>query len=91
MSGKIYKIKLEEKAANFIRSQTKKIQRQISNKIATLATEPCDKGQRISSTTNIFKIRAVRYRIAYVVEENHVLVLVIRIGHRRDFYRYFDR
>ena len=91
MSRKIYKIKIEKEPADFIRNQTKKIQRQILNKITALATDPCGRGERIKSTANIFKIRAGRYRIAYVVEEDRVLILVIRIGHRRDFYRYFGR
>ena len=90
-SGKIYKIKIADKAADFIRKQTKKNQRQIMNKISSLAQDPCDKGDRIKSKPEFYKIRSGIFRIAYTVQEKQVIVLVLRIGHRKDFYRYFDR
>jgi mRNA interferase RelE/StbE len=90
-SGKIYKIKIVDSAADFIRKQTKKNQRQIMNKISSLAEDPCGKGDRIKNKPKFFKIRSGVFRIAYMVKENQVIVLVLRIGHRKDFYRYFDR
>jgi mRNA interferase RelE/StbE len=90
-SGKIYKIKIANSAADFIRKQTKKNQRQIMNKISSLAQDPRSKGDRIKSSPEFFKIRSGSFRIAYTVKERKVVVLVLRIGHRRDFYRYFER
>ncbi len=90
-SGKIYKIKIEETAADFIRRQTKKNQRQIMNKISSLAQDPHSKGNRIKSKSEFFKIRSGIFRIAYRIKERQVIVLVLRIGHRKDFYRYFER
>jgi mRNA interferase RelE/StbE len=90
-SGKIYKIKIADTAADFIRKQTKKNQRQIMNKISSLAHDPCGKGDRIKSKPEFFKIRSGIFRIAYTIKESHVIVLVLRIGHRKDFYRYFER
>lgn len=90
-SGKIYKIKIADTAADFIRKQTKKNQRQIIKKISSLSQDPCGKGDRIKSSPEFFKIRSGNFRIAYTVKENQVIVLVLRIGHRKDFYRYFDR
>ena len=90
-STKIYKIKIADTAADFIRKQTKKNQRQIMNKISSLAHDPCGKGNRIKSKSEFFKIRSGIYRIAYTIKESHVIVLVLRIGHRKDFYRYFER
>jgi mRNA interferase RelE/StbE len=89
-SGKIYKIKIADTAADFIRKQTKKNQRQIMNKISSLAHDPREKGDRIKSKPEFFKIRSGIFRIAYMVKENQVIVLVLRIGHRKDFYRYFE-
>jgi mRNA interferase RelE/StbE len=90
-SGKIYKIKIADKAADFIRKQTKKNQRQIMSKISSLDHNPCGKGNRIKSKPEFFKIRSGNFRIAYKVKERQVIVLVLRVGHRSDFYRYFDR
>jgi mRNA interferase RelE/StbE len=90
-SGKIYKIKIADTAADFIRKQTKKNQRQIMNKISSLAQDPCSKGNPIKSKPEFFKIRSGNFRIAYTVKERQVFVLVVRVGHRKDFYRYFER
>jgi len=90
-SGKIYKIKIAETVADFIRKQTKKNQRQIMNKISSLAQDPHGKGNRIKSKPEFFKIRSGNFRIAYMVKERQVIVLVLRVGHRKDFYRYFER
>ena len=89
-SRKIYKIEIAEIAADFIRTQTKKIQRQIFSEITSLAQEPYGKGRRIKNSSDVFKIRPGCYRIAYSIKEDRLLVLVIRIGHRKDFYRYYD-
>ena len=90
-SGKIYKIKIADTAAGFIRKQTKKNQRQIMNKISSLTQDPCGKGNQIKNKPEFFKIRSGIFRIAYTVKEKQVIVLVLRIGHGKDFYRYFDR
>ncbi|MBC8468250.1 MAG: type II toxin-antitoxin system RelE/ParE family toxin [Planctomycetes bacterium] len=90
-SGKIYKIKIADTAADFIRKQTKKNQRQIMNKISFLTQDPCGKANRIKSKPEFFNIRSGIFRIAYTVKEKQVIVLVLRIGHRKDFYRYFER
>jgi mRNA interferase RelE/StbE len=90
-SGKVYRIKIADTAADFIRKQTKKNQRQIMNKISSLAHDPCGKSDRIKIKPEFFKIRSGVFRIAYMVKESQVIVLVLRIGHRKDFYRYFER
>lgn len=90
-SRKIYKIKIADTAADFIRKRAKKNQRQIMNKISSLAQDPYSKGNPIKSKPEFFKIRSGNFRIAYTVKERQVLVLVVRVGHRKDFYRYFER
>jgi mRNA-degrading endonuclease RelE of RelBE toxin-antitoxin system len=90
-SGKIYKIKITDTAADFIRKQSKKNQRQIMNKISSLTQDPCGEGNQIKSKPEFFKIRSGIFRIACTVKEKQVIVLVLRIGYRKDFYRYFER
>jgi mRNA interferase RelE/StbE len=88
---KIYKVRIAQVAADFIRAQSRKIQRQILDKIALLAKDPYNRGERIKGADDMFKIRSGDYRIAYKVEKAQLLILVVRVGHRQDFYRYFDQ
>ena len=90
-SGKIYKVKIANDAADFIRGQTKKIQRQIMDKINSLAESPESRGEPIRNSTDTFKIRSGWYRIAYKIQRSNIVVLVVRIGHRKDFYQYYDK
>lgn len=90
-SNGVYKVRIAQAAADFIREQSAKIQRQILDKISFLAKDPYNRGERIKGTTDMFKIRSGDYRIAYKVEKGQLLILVVRVGHRRDFYRFFDK
>jgi mRNA interferase RelE/StbE len=90
-SRKIYKIKIADDAADFIRGQPKKIQRQIINKINLLAESPESRGEPIRNSTNTFKTRTGWYRIAYQIQRNNLIVLVVRVGHRKNFYQYYDK
>ncbi|MHC4476234.1 MAG: type II toxin-antitoxin system RelE family toxin [Planctomycetota bacterium] len=88
--GTVYRIEIAEAAANFIRGQPKKVQRQIMRRISTLAQDPYGKGRKIKSTADVLRIRSGDYRIAYVVKRRRVLVLVLNVGHRSNFYRYYE-
>jgi len=90
-SRKIYKVKVSKDAADFIRGMLGKIQRQIRNKIKFVAKDPYNKGTKIKSSYGLFKTRSGNYRIAYKIKEDMILILVLRIGHRKDFYRYYER
>lgn len=83
-----YKIVIEGKALAELAKLPKKIQRQIGNKIDRLATNPRPAGSAIlQREKSLCRIRSGDYRIIYQIREKQVLVLVVRIGHRKDIYR----
>lgn len=43
--------------------------------------------QKLRGADDIWRIRVGDFRILYSVDDERLLVLVIRIGHRRDVYR----
>ena len=44
----------------------------------------------IKNSDGIYKIRSGTYRIAYQIIDERLIVLVVRVGHRSDFYRFYD-
>ena len=80
-------------AAKALAKMPRKVQRQVERKISALAQNPFPKGCRpIETTQNIYRIiRSGNYRIAYIARKRELIILVIRIGHRQDFYKYFSR
>lgn len=88
----VYRIELLPAAESDLASLPAKIQRQISNKIGTLATKPRRPDCKLrGDPQGRYKIRSGDYRIVYRIEDDRVLVIVVRIGHRKDIYRFLDR
>ena len=84
----MYKVQLTQPAADFIKAQTKKVQRQLIGKLRRLKDNPRPSdSKKIKGAENIYRLRSDVYRIVYQVFDERILVVVIRIGHRRDVYR----
>lgn len=84
----MYKVQLAQAAADFIRGQTKKVQRQITGKLRRLKDDPRPpEAKKIAGAENFYRLRSGVYRIVYQVFDDRVLVTVIRIGHRKDVYK----
>ena len=66
---------------------TKKDRQRIVRKIEALADNPRPPGCEKLSGYDRYRIRHGRYRIVYGVEDDELIVFVIKIGHRRDVYR----
>ena len=84
----MYKVQLTPAAADFIRGQDHKVQRQLTNKLAKLKNNPRPPAcKKIKGGENLYRLRSGVYRIVYQVFDEKILVIVIRIGHRKDVYK----
>ena len=61
--------------------------RRILSKFTLLAEDPFPAGSKKLAGTDWYRLRVGDYRIIYSVENARLLVLIIRIGHRREVYR----
>jgi mRNA interferase RelE/StbE len=53
-----------------------------------LAADPRPSGcKKLTGNTDYYRMRVGDYRVLYEVRDRDVLVLVIKIGHRREVYR----
>ena len=43
--------------------------------------------KKLQGTGDFYRIRIGDYRVIYQVEDEHLVVLVVNVGHRRDIYR----
>jgi mRNA interferase RelE/StbE len=63
-------------------------QQRIARAIDGLASDPRPRGAvKLAGEDGLWRVRAGDYRIIYSVEDGALLVLIIRIGHRREVYR----
>jgi len=68
----------------------RRFQRQVDRKIISLATNPRPrKATRLTGTKlkGLWKLRSGDYRIIYQIRETAIVVLVLKIGDRKDVYK----
>jgi len=84
-----YKIVIENKALAELATLPKKIQRQIANKIDRLSANARPSGCKMlkKGKSPLYRIRSGDYRIVYQIRQKQVLILVVRIAHRKDVYK----
>ena len=63
-------------------------QRRILARIESLGGSPRPRGcVKLRGSENTYRIRVGVYRVVYDVEDERLVVLIIRVRHRRDAYR----
>lgn len=84
-----YDIDWTAAALREIRKLDKRAAARVLAAISRLAAEPRPPGARhlVGHPPGIMRIRAGDYRIVYQVEDDHILVTVVRVAHRRAVYR----
>ena len=64
------------------------IQRRLVETIEGLESNPRPHGaKKLEGHDNLWRVRVGNYRIIYTLEDERLLVLVVKIGHRGDVYR----
>jgi len=83
-----YRIEVKPSAARALAKLPRPAQRRIARKIDALADGPRPEGaEKLKGANDLHSIRVGDYRVIYQIRDDVLLVLVVRIGHRRDVYR----
>ena len=84
-----YRVLIKPSAAREIDAVGQKKDRQrIVASIQSLARDPRPAGcQKLSGELDRYRLRLGRYRIVYSVGDSELVVVVVRVGHRKDVYR----
>ena len=63
-------------------------QKRILDKIESLAENPKPHGVKdLKGTVNLFRIRVGDYRIIYEIQDEILLISILKVGNRREVYR----
>jgi len=86
----MYKLKFLEKALNDLKKIDRANQKIIKEKLLILAKNPevlKNNIKRLSAPKEeYFRLRVGTYRIIFKKEEKELIILIVRIGHRREIY-----
>lgn len=83
-----YKIVFKRSVAKDLRAIPNQDIRRILARIDRLAEDPRPPGAERLTSDDKYRIRQGRYRILYTIADEIVTVTVVRVGHRRDVYRF---
>ena len=83
-----YSILLAPPAERQLKSLTEPVQKRIVKRLRTLRANPRPQGvKKLSSEDNLYRIREGDYRIIYTIRDKELIVLVVKIGARKEVYR----
>jgi len=83
-----YRIEVKRSAAKALKKIPKPDQKRISEKIDNLAENlPNPDTTKMKGNNPFHKIRVGDYRIIYEIQDDVLLILIVKIGHRKDIYR----
>lgn len=83
-----YQVEITPAAQRTIKKLSKNVQRKIISTIEKLANEPRPVGVvKLSATENLYRVRTGDYRIIYEIRDKILLIVITKVGHRRDVYK----
>jgi len=83
-----YSVEFSTAAARELRKLPRQVQASINPAIDALADNPRPHGvEKISGEENAYRIRIGDYRVLYEIYDRRLVVIIIRVAHRREAYR----
>ena len=85
-----YRVEFSPAAERELRKLTQKMgmrdKKRLAQCIENLADDPHSEGSKKLIGAEIYRVRSGDYRIAYTVRARKLIVLVLKVGNRREFY-----
>ena len=82
-----YELVFKKSVAKDLRALPSADVKRILQRIRALAHDPRPTGCEKLSGQERYRVRQGAYRIVYEIEDSRLVVLVVKVGHRRDVYR----
>lgn len=84
----MHRLEITRLARKQIEALPKSVAARVESAIAALADDPRPAGSlKLKDREHTWRIRVGRYRIVYEVHDDVLVVIIIRVAHRRDVYR----
>lgn len=82
-----YRVLIKASAAKELEALPKKDRIAVARRIKALGENPHPPGCQKLSGDEKYRVRQGAYRILYIIEDEEIVVVVVKVGHRRDVYR----
>ena len=83
-----YRIEFSPAAESQFKKLPKEVQARLKHRIDALAENPFPRGvKKLSAEESFYRLRIGDYRIIYQVQGKALLILILKLGHRKNIYR----
>ena len=83
-----YKVLFKPSADRALQKLPHDVQRRIVGEVSMLAHDPRPAGTgKLAGDDNLWRIRIGNYRVVYEIHDDRLVVVVLRVAHRKDVYR----
>ena len=83
-----YNLEISRSAEKQLASLPVDAQRRLARAMMALADEPHPSGSRkLNGYDDVFRVRVGVYRVIYSVSDRLLVIIILKIGHRKDVYR----
>jgi mRNA interferase RelE/StbE len=83
-----YRIEVKQSAAKALKKIPKPDRRRIGEKIDGLAEElPNPETTKMKGENHFHRVRVGDYRIIYEIQNEVLVILIVKVGHRKNIYR----
>jgi mRNA interferase RelE/StbE len=83
-----YSIEISRTAEKQLEKLNRDDQSRVGRALLALADDPRPRGSRkLTGYDDVFRIRVGRYRVLYSVSGKKLVIIILKIGHRKDVYR----
>ena len=87
MTPRTYSVAIESPAWRQINRLSEEVQNRLFDKIYTLELDPRPSGcKKLRGKTGLYRLRLGDYRIIYDVQDSVLVVVVVKLGDRKDIY-----
>jgi len=82
-----YSVFIKPSALKELEGTPRRDRQRLAQRIRTLSADPRPSGCEKLSGEEKYRIRQGNYRVVYAIDDDQRLVIVVKIGHRREVYR----
>lgn len=82
-----FRLLIKPSAVKELESIPRKDRQRLVTRLRHLSADPRPPGCEKLSSHDLYRIRQGNYRVLYSVQDEDLVILVIRVGHRREVYR----
>lgn len=83
-----WRVRIERKAQKSLKKIPDPYRSNFIGAIDDLSSDPRPEGcVKLKGASDLWRVRVNDYRIVYQIVDHELVVLIVRIGHRRDIYK----